>query len=215
MRAVLALMLLCAAASPALAQPSIADQAQAAYAVFAGGLSQQDFLAARYGEPLFDNVAGNWVRLNGPQPRTGIETYGADTARFCRSPAAVTLKSDGPLSLTLTTNLEGSNFSQIYTLIAGSTFGEHTDAWPYLESIGLGKDKRGDAADQQRALLLSLANGIVQIYRPSADILVMTRDRGYPIVLARCPAPEPSEPAGGASASASSGPPPASSSAGQ
>jgi hypothetical protein len=187
MRAVIAFVLLCAATTPALAQQSIADQAQSAYGLFAGGLSQQDFLAAHYGQRLFDGIAGNWVRLNGPQPRTGIETYGPDTEHFCKSPAAVTLKSDSPYTLTLTTNLRGPNFSQSYALVAGSTFGEHTDPWPYLASIGLGKDKTGEAADQQRALLLSLANGLVQIYRPSPDILVMTRDRGYPIVLARCP----------------------------
>ncbi|HVY50312.1 MAG TPA: hypothetical protein VHA07_02000 [Devosia sp.] len=204
MRALLVL-LLTLAASPALAQASIADQAQAAYAVFAGGLSQQDFLAAHYGDKLFDDIAGNWVRLNGPQDKTGIETYGADTERFCKSPAALTLASDNPLSLTLATNLKGRNFTQTYTLIAGATFGEHTDPWSYLEAVGIGADKTGDAADQQRALLLSLANGLVQIYRPSPDILVMTRDRGYPIVLARCPAAAPpSGPRPPASATSSS-----------
>lgn len=212
MRAVIALVLLGAATTPALSQQSIAEQAQSAYDAFAGGLSQQDFLAAHYGQHVLDNVAGNWVRLNGPQPRTGIETYGPDTERFCKSPAALTLKPEGPYSLTLTTNLKGPNFSQSYVLIAGSTFGEHTEPWPYLDSIGLGKDKAGDAADQQRALLLSLANGLVQIYRPSPDVLVMTRDRAYPIVLARCPAPEPApssagiapSPAPGTDASSSS-----------
>jgi hypothetical protein len=202
MRAVIALVLLCAATTPAVSQQSIADQAQAAYSLFAGGLSQQDFLAAHYGRKLFADVAGKWVRLNGPQAGTGIETYGVDTERFCKSPAAVTLASDSPYTLTLTTNLDGPNFSQSYALIAGSTFGEHTDPRPYLETVGLGKDKTGDRADQQRALLLSLANGLVQIYRPSDDILVMTRDRGYPIVLARCPAERAPTPSGEASSSA-------------
>lgn len=207
MRCVLAFALV-AAATPALAQQSIADQAQSAYALFAGGLSQQDFLAARYGKDLFDEIAGNWVRLNGPQQKSGIESYGSDTVKFCKTAAAVSLKSDSPLALTLTTNLPGPNFSQSYVLIAGSTFGEHTDPWPYLDSVGLGPDKTGDTADQQRALLLSLANGLVQIYRPSKDILVMTRDRGYPIVLARCPPAGPAasspEPVSSASSSASS-----------
>ncbi len=159
--------------------------------MYAGGLSQQAFLSAQYGDALLNNVAGNWVRLNGPDPKSGTETYGADTQRFCQSQAALTLSSADPLTLTLTTNLKGANFSQQYSLIAGSTFGEHTDPAAYLGALGLGPDKTGDAADQQRALLLSLANGLVQIYRPSADILVMTRDRGYPIVLARCPATTP------------------------
>jgi hypothetical protein len=174
--------------SPVLAEEGIADQAEHAYATYAGGLSQQAFLSAQYGEALLDHVAGNWVRLNGPDPKSGAETYGADTARFCQGQAALTLSSSGPLALTLTTNLKGTNFTQQYSLIAGSTFGEHTDPTTYLGALGLGPDKTGDAADQQRALLLSLANGLVQIYRPSADILVMTRDRGYPIGLARCPA---------------------------
>ena len=181
--------------APVFAADSIADQAEQAYAMFAGGLSQQAFLSAQYGDKLLANINGNWVRLNGPDPKSGAETYGADTARFCQSQAAVTLKSDSPFTLTLTTNLKAANFSQQYSLIAGSTFGEHTDPAAYLGTLGLGPDKTGAAADQQRALLLSLANGLMQIYRPSPDVLVMTRDRGYPIVLVRCPAATPTAPA--------------------
>lgn len=178
---------LIALASPALAEETIADQAKRAYDVFAAGLSQQEFLAAHSGDRTFANIAGNWVRLNGPAPKTGIETYGTDTERFCKSPAAITLASPNPLELTVTTNLKGPNFSQQYTLIAGTTFGEHTDPLPYLGALGLGPDKVGDQADAQRALLLSLTNGTVQIYRSSDDVLVIARERGYPIVLVRCP----------------------------
>jgi hypothetical protein len=196
MRTAIASILLAALAFPAVAaEPSIADQAHDAYAVFAGGMSQQAFLGAQFGRYALDGVAGNWVRLNGPDPKAGIETYGVDTARNCKTQAALTLASPSSLVLTLTTNLRGSNFTQQYSLIAGSTFGEHTDPGPYLDAIGLGPEHAGDQADQQRALLLSLANGLIQIYRPSADILVMTRDRGYPIVLARCPVDAPSPPA--------------------
>jgi len=191
MRAVLLCLAILAFSAPSLAADTIADQASRAYAVFAGGLSQQGFLAAEYGNKLFDGIAGNWVRLNGPDPKMGIETYGSETAKSCASPAALTLSSAGPFSMTLTTNLKGGNFSQIYTLVAGSTFGEHTDPDAYLTAIGIGADKTGPNIEQQRALLLSLANGLVQIYRPSEDVLVMTRDRGYPIVLARCPTPTP------------------------
>ena len=181
-------LLLAVLTAPALAaDDTIADQAERAYSVFAGGLSQQGFLSAHYGDKVFGNIAGNWVRLNGPDNKTGIETYGSDREKFCKSQAAVTLASPSTVTMTLTTNLKGGNFSQTYSLIAGSTFGEHTDPGPYLSAVGLGPDKTGDAADQQRALLLSLTNGLVQIYRPSDDVLVMTRDRGYPIVLVRCP----------------------------
>lgn len=188
MRRLLSVALI-AFASPALANDSIADQAKQAFEVFAGGLSQQDFLAAHFGDKTFADIAGNWVRLNGPAPKTGIETYGIDTERFCKSPAAITLASSDPLVLTVTTNLKGANFSQQYSLIAGSTFGEHTEPVPYLQALGLGPDKTGDQADGQRALLLSLTNGTVQIYRPSEDVLVFARERGYPIVLVRCPPP--------------------------
>jgi len=71
MRAALCLALI-ALVSPAVADDSIADQAQKAYAVFAGGLSQQDFLAARMGNKTFADIAGNWVRLNGPAAKSGI-----------------------------------------------------------------------------------------------------------------------------------------------
>ena len=78
------------------------------------------------------------------------------------------------------------NSAKTYTLVAGSTFSEYTDPASYFAAIGL--DKQGPEFDQGRAVALSLANGIVQIYRPSPDILVITRDRAYPTVLARCPA---------------------------
>ncbi|HZY49024.1 MAG TPA: hypothetical protein VFE64_04525 [Devosia sp.] len=191
MRAAAFCFVVLAAATPALAADTVADQASRAYALFAGGLSQQGFLGAEYGDKLFAGIAGDWVRLNGPDPKMGVETYGSDTQKFCTTPAAVTLSSASPLSMTLTTNLKGANFSQVYTLVAGSTFGEHTDPDAYLTAIGLGPEKTSPNIQQQRALLLSVANGLVQIYRPSQDILVMTRDRGYPIVLARCPTPPP------------------------
>ena len=176
--------------APAAAAPGIADQAQSAYAIFAGGLSQQAFLGAQYGQGTLRNVAGKWVRLNGPDNKSGVETYGADTKKFCKSPAALTLAAPTSRTLSVTTNLPGANFTQDYVLIAGSTFGEHTDPDAYFKAVGLGPERAGDAADQQRALLLSLANGIVQIYRPSDDILVLARERGYPIVFARCPTTE-------------------------
>jgi|GEM_PF-2858865 len=209
MRSVVASILLATLAFPAAAaEPSIADQAHDAYAMFAGGMSQQAFLGAQFGRYALDDVAGRWVRLNGPDAKAGIETYGVDTERNCKTQAALTLASPSSLVMTLTTNLRGSNFTQQYSLIAGSTFGEHTDPGPYLDAVGLGPEHTGDQADQQRALLLSLANGLVQIYRPSADILVMTRDRGYPIVLARCPAALPPVAAPTADASSSSAPVP-------
>jgi hypothetical protein len=172
----------------ATAAETVADQAQTAFSVFAGGLSQQDYLSARYGQVMFADVDGKWARLNGPDPKTGIESYGADTERQCKAGTVVSIASKGPLSLSLTTSLEKGSFTQTYTLIAGSTFSEHTEVLPYLTAIGLGPDKVSAAADQQRALALSIANGLMQIYRPSPDVLVMTRDRGYPLILARCPA---------------------------
>jgi hypothetical protein len=200
----LACLLLLSAAAPAAAAETIADQAQRAYAFYAGGLSQQAFLTAQYGSALLANIAGNWVRLNGPDAKSGAETYGTDTEKFCKTQAALSLSSANPLTLSLTTNLKGANFSQQYVLIAGATFGEYTDPTAYLSAVGIGPDKVGANFDQQRALLLSLANGIVQIYRPSEDILVMTRDRGYPIVLARCPVAPPVAPADASSSSSSS-----------
>jgi hypothetical protein len=184
MRLGLVLALACLA-TPVAAADSIADQARGAYQLFAGGMTEDSFMAAGYGKGVLDNVSGNWVRLNGPAA-SGVETYGIDADKFCQTPAALTLGSPSDMVLTLNTNLVGANFTQQYTLVAGSTFAEHTDPAPYLAAVGLGPDKTGPQADQQRALLLSLANGTVQIYRPSPDVLVMTRDSGYPIVLARC-----------------------------
>lgn len=174
-------------AIPATAADTIADQAQAAFGVFAAGKSQPDFTLAGVGSVALKDIAGTWVSLNGPAPGTGIETYGADTEKFCKATGAVTLASTDPLTLTLSANPVGVEFSQTYTLIAGSTFSQYTAPTPYFEAIGLGPDKVGPEFNQSRALALSLANGIVQIYRPSADILVITRDKGYPTILARCP----------------------------
>lgn len=183
--AVFALAVLMAA--PAAAAESVADQAQAAFDIFAGGLSQPDYNRAAYGGATLNNVAGEWVSLNGPAPGTGIETYGADTEKFCKSAAVLTLASPDPLTLTLSAKPVESAFTQTYTLVAGSTFSEYTDPETYFTAIGLGAEKSGAQYDQRRAIALSLANGVVQIYRPSEDILVITRERAYPTVLARCP----------------------------
>ena len=183
--AVLAFALL---AVPATAAEPIADQAQAAFDIFAGGQSQLDYTMAGYASAAFGNIAGKWVNLNGPASGTRIETYGVDHEKFCKTPAVLTLASPDPLTLTLSAKPVETEFSQIYTLVAGSTFAEYTEPAAYFAAIGLGPDKRGPEFDQRRAIALSLANGIVQIYRPSEDIVVIMRDKAYPTVLARCPA---------------------------
>lgn len=188
MRLALAAVLICICAMPAIAQQSIADQAQRAYDLFAGGLSQQDYATARYGNAVLGNIAGKWVGLSGPAHGTGIETYGADTERLCAGTGTFTLTAPDPFTLTLTARPAESEFRQTYTLIAGSSFAESTDAESYFEAIGIGLDKVGPQFDRQRALALSLANGMVQIYRPSDDILVIARDKVYPTILARCAA---------------------------
>ena len=179
--ALFAFALLCTAVSA----QDIATQAQRAYGLYAGGLSQGEFLAVRYGTKVLDGVAGNWARLGGPAAN-GVETYGADTDRICKS-GGVTLSVSSPYDLAFLNRGPSGDFTQNYTLVAGATFAEHTDPATYLAAIGLGPEKTGAQADQQRAVALVLVNGLVQIYRPSADILVLTRDRGYPVVLARCP----------------------------
>ena len=183
--AVLALALL---ATPVAAADTIADQAQAAFDVFAGGQSQPDYTTTGYAGVVLRNIAGKWVSLAGPAPRTGIETYGADTEKACKSSAVLTLASPDRLTLTLSAKPATAEFSQVYTLVAGSTFSQYTDPEAYFAAIGLGFDKTGPQADERRAIALSLANGIVQIYRPSEDIVVIVRDKAYPTVLARCPA---------------------------
>ena len=188
MRLALAALLLCSLSMPAVAADAIADQAEQAFRIFAGNLSQNDFLSAKIGASLFDSISGKWVRLNGPDPKSGMETYGADTAKFCKGSGALTLDAPTPLTLTISTNLSKANFSQVYTLVGGSTFAEHTDPSAYFEAIGLGPEITGADADQKRAVLLANANGRVEIFRPSTDILVMTREGSYPLVLARCPA---------------------------
>jgi hypothetical protein len=188
MRPIILCCLLLCLPSPALAD-TIADQAQRAYDLFAGGQSEPEFMSAHYGSKLFTNIGGRWARLSGPHPTTGIESYGADTEKLCSGPTELGLAAPDPLTLALTTRVGSNSFTQSYTLVAGSTFGEHTEAMPYLEAIGLGPSNTTPQVEQQRALALSLSNGLVQIYRPSDDVMVFTRHRGYPIVLVRCPAP--------------------------
>lgn len=174
-------------ALPALGADSIADQAQAAFDVFAAGKSQSDFATAGTGSVAFGGIAGRWVNLNGPAAETGIETYGPDTEKFCKTAAVFTLASPDAMTLTITAKPVGIEFGQVYTLIVGSTYSQYTEPSAYFAAIGLGPDKVGPEFDRSRALALSLANGVVQIYRPSSDILVITRDKGYPTVMARCP----------------------------
>lgn len=174
-------------ALPAAAADSIADQAQAAYSLFAAGKSQQDFLVSGTGSVVFADIAGTWVGLNGPAPGTGVETYGTDTAKVCKTAGVLTLASPDTLTMTLSAKPAATEFSQTYTLVAGSTYALSTELAPFFAAIGLGPEKTGPQFDQSRALARDLANGIVQLYRPSADILVIARDRSYPTILARCP----------------------------
>ena len=182
------LLAVAALSLPATAADTIADQAQAAFDIFAGGQSPLDYTMTGYANAVFKNIAGKWVSLNGPAAGTGIETYGADTEKFCKSTAVLTLASPDPLTLTLSAKPVDAEFSQVYTLVAGATFSQYTDPASYFAAIGLGPDKTGPQYDQRRVLALSLANGIVQIYRPSEDVLVIAREKAYPTVLARCPA---------------------------
>lgn len=174
-------------ASPAVAAEAIADQASAAFQIFAGGKAQPDFASGAYGKGILGDVAGTWVALSGPQPGSGIETYGADVDRACVTPAAFKLASPNALTMTMTAKPLGKEFSQSYTLVIGAIFAERTDPEAYFAAIGLGPEKAGPEYDQRRAIALSAANGMVQIYRPSDDIIVLTRGGGYPTVLARCP----------------------------
>ena len=174
-------------ALPAAAADAIADQAERAFAIFAGGKSQVDFAAAGYGKSALSGIAGTWVSLSGPDPVSGIESYGADVEKFCAGAAALTLASPDALTLTVSAKPLDVPFSQTYTLVAGATFAEHTDPLPYFAAIGLGPEKVGPDFDRRRAAALSLANGMVQLYRPSPDIVVLARGGGYPTVLARCP----------------------------
>lgn len=200
-------LLVLAFVAPAAAADSIPDQAAAAYQMFAGGLSQKAYLSGDYGKTLFKGIAGNWVRLAGPDDKSGAESYGTDYAKLCGGPATITLASPNQYTLNLTTNLtNASNFTQQYSQVAGATYGEFTDPAAYFQTLGLGPDKTSDTADQQRAFLLSIANGLVDIYRPSADILVILHQRGYPLVLARCAAPAPTDTGSSASSAAPSGP---------
>ncbi|MEO6395147.1 MAG: hypothetical protein ABIO40_04485 [Devosia sp.] len=172
--------------APAAAQ-SIADQAERAYALFASGLSQPDFLLSGHGQKVLEGMTGKWARLTGPSPQTGVETYGVDHDKTCSGPAPVAISLPNPLTAQIVNTTPAGTFSQIYSFVAGATFAEHTDIEAYLTAVGLGPDKSGQAVDQQRATALSIVNGLVQFYRPSPDILVITRDRGYPLILARCP----------------------------
>jgi hypothetical protein len=187
MRLTPVLLLLAAFAAPAFADETIADQAHDAYRLYAGGLSQKDFLFGQYATGVFSGIGGSWVRLGGPDDKSGMESYGPQSQKLCGTPSAVTLAASSPDTMSLATNLTGDNFTQDYTLVSGSTFAVHTDPVPYFKAVGLGPDKSGDTYDQQRAILLSQANGVLQIYRPSPDILVLSSQQLYPIVLARCP----------------------------
>jgi hypothetical protein len=181
----LALALLC---MPAMAADTIADQAQKAYDIFAGGFTKPDFQTPRYGAAVTVDVGGKWAVLNGPDPRTGRETYGADTERACASDNALVLSSPNQLTMVMTSNVNPDHpFSQSYTLISGTTFAERVDVEDYFAAIGLGPERVGQQFDRARALALSQSNGSVHIFRPSQDIIVLVRDRGYPTVLARCP----------------------------
>jgi len=174
-------------ATPGLAAGTVADQASLAFSIFAGGKSQPDFMSATYGKAALADIAGKWVNLNGPAPDSGIDAYGTDVEKYCAGAAALTLASPDPWTMKMTAKPLDAEFSQTYTLVAGAAFAERTEPMAYFNAIGLGPDKTGPDFDRRRAMALAAANGMVQLYRPSPDIIVLVRGGAYPTVLARCP----------------------------
>ena len=134
MRHVILVSALLVLAAPAQAQ-SIADQAERAYAIFASGASQPDFLLSKHGGRVIEGIAGKWARLSGPDPQTGVESYGGDTDRICATPQAVTITTPAPLTANFVNTVPGGSFTQTYSLVAGATFAEHTDITAYLKAF--------------------------------------------------------------------------------
>jgi hypothetical protein len=185
MRALLVMTSFLGIATPALAaDTSVYDQYMAvapAFSVDAG--SPYDYMTRKPDE-IMTGIAGRWFPISNLAPKSN------DTSLFQKvcDRTGVTVAITSPLSMTFT--MAGGSTGPVtstYVVRGGSSFGVTVDPVALSKRLGLDIDD-----PQKRALMInSLANsnGLATIIRPSADVMIVETNFGFPIIYGRCPAP--------------------------
>jgi hypothetical protein len=73
----------------------------------------------------------------------------------------------------------------IYSDLGGGNYVQYTDPEAYLDRLGLA-DVTDESRNQAKYMSLRFHAGMVSIYRPSADVLVIAPIAGRPSIMLRC-----------------------------
>jgi hypothetical protein len=174
-------------ATAARAEPSPAEQFKAAMAIFLP--SGPDFNSMWKTHQLITaNLAGRW--------HIGSEVLlgdGTDLAPDLLSKACEKLGADvtiTPYEIRVRRTFKRSGkddgvVETVYSDLGGGNYVQYTDPEAYLDRLGLA-DVQDESRNQAKYMSLRFHAGMVSIYRPSADVLVIAPIAGRPSIMLRC-----------------------------
>jgi hypothetical protein len=172
---------------------ALIDQLGAARQAFMSGQTNDTLMDGGYYQAVTTDLAGSWIEaalFDQAEPAKLAEYISGSCERF---PTAI-VASD---LFTLTMTLVARNISVAtnYVYVGGTSFVAQTDVREQLTRLGI-IDRL--ATNLQGALFsLAAGNGVVDVYRPSADTIVITANRSPPRILLRCSPTTPAIPGGG------------------
>jgi hypothetical protein len=172
-------------AADTLPASTLFDQYHAATTAFLNGAAIGDFgdFYVTVHKQILQGIEGTWVPLNYLEPKDGD----FDLIRSACKRNGLALSAQGDYTLKMTRQPgRATEVSSYFVEKVGSWFVESTDAAALFRYLGVDGDK---VSDQIRGTSLAGSNGIVNILRPSADILVEEPLFEAPTILGRCPPP--------------------------
>ncbi len=158
------------------------------FGIFASGAVSTRFPAVKpWQRGYLRTLRAKWARLSGPDPKTGVESYGGDTGReYAPAPQAVTIATPAPLTADFRQHCRWRQlhpdlqFRRRRDLLRNiSTLEPHSGGT--RSRLGQGWTTPSSSSGSRRC---RSSTGLVQIYRPSPDILVLTRDQRLSLILA-------------------------------
>ena len=182
----IALSLLCCAATAQAATRE--EQLNAALAIFRNYGPSGEFSRAH--EQFALGLAGNWVAAAeaflDPQSKT------LNTEHLAK--ACATIQNEitaDEFSFTISRSFKLADGSDartatVYNTRGGNEYGFSSDPARYLQRLGI-EDLKDEKKRQRAYGTLLWASGVAQAFRPSPDVLVITRNLGLPVFYLRCP----------------------------
>jgi hypothetical protein len=174
-------------ATAARAEPSPAEQFKAAMATFLPSGPEFNTMWKTH-QLITANLEGRWnigaEMFLGGNSEIMPETF----ARACEKLGADVKVTRYQIKLRRVFKRKGKDdgiVETVYSDLGGGTYVLYTDPEAYLDRLGLA-DVKDESLQQTRYMSLRFHAGIVSIYRPSADVLVIAPIAGRPSIMVRC-----------------------------